>query len=34
VEVVPDATTIAFLVNPERLTADPKLREMENTARM
>jgi hypothetical protein len=34
VEVVPDATTIAFLVNPESLTADPKLREMENTARM
>ena len=34
VEVVPHATTIAFLVNPESLTADPKLREMENTARM
>jgi hypothetical protein len=34
VEVVPDATIIAFLVNPESLTADPKLREMENTARM
>jgi putative tryptophan/tyrosine transport system substrate-binding protein len=34
VEVVPRATTIAFLVNPKSLTADPKLREMENTARM
>ena len=34
VEVVPHPTTIAFLVNPESLTADPKLREMENTARM
>jgi putative ABC transport system substrate-binding protein len=34
VEVVPDATIIAFLVNPESLTADPKLREMENTAHM
>jgi putative ABC transport system substrate-binding protein len=34
VEVVPDAGTIAFLVNPQSLTADPKLREMENAARM
>src|SRR5580704_17960097 len=34
VQVVPRATTIAFLVNPKSLTADPKLREMENTARM
>ena len=34
VQVVPHATTIAFLVNPKSLTADPKLREMENTARM
>src|SRR5271165_5555305 len=34
VEVVPHATTIAFLVNPESLTADPKLREMESAARM
>ncbi|HKN08865.1 MAG TPA: ABC transporter substrate-binding protein [Pseudomonadota bacterium] len=34
VEVVPRATTIAFLVNPESLTADPKLREMESAARM
>jgi putative ABC transport system substrate-binding protein len=33
-QVVPHATTIAFLVNPESVTADPKLREMENTARM
>src|SRR6202047_2011847 len=33
-EGVPHATTIAFLVNPKSLTADPKLREMENTARM
>jgi putative ABC transport system substrate-binding protein len=34
VEVVPHATTIAFLVNPESLTADPKLREMAKAARM
>ena len=34
VQVVPRATTIAFLVNPESLTADPKMREMENAARM
>ncbi len=34
VEVVPRATTIAFLVNPNSLTAAPKLREMENAARM
>jgi putative ABC transport system substrate-binding protein len=34
VEVVPHAATIAFLVNPESVTADPKLREMENAARM
>jgi len=34
VEVVPRATTIAFLINPESLTADPKLREMERAARM
>jgi hypothetical protein len=34
VQVVPHATTIAFLVNPKSLTADPKLREMENAARM
>ena len=34
VEVVPHAATIAFLVNPNSLTADPKLREMENAARM
>ena len=34
VQVVPHATTIAFLVNPESVTADPKLREMENAARM
>ena len=26
VQVVPHATTIAFLVNPKSLTADPKLR--------
>jgi putative ABC transport system substrate-binding protein len=34
VEVVPQATTIAFLVNPESLTADPKLREMAKAARI
>ena len=34
VEVIPRATTIAFLVNPNSLTAAPKLREMENAARM
>jgi putative ABC transport system substrate-binding protein len=34
VQVVPHATTIAFLVNPESVTAAPKLREMENAARM
>ena len=34
VQVVPHATTIAFLVNPESVTADPKLREMENAGRM
>jgi putative ABC transport system substrate-binding protein len=34
VQVVPHATTIAFLVNPNSLTAAPKLREMENAARM
>ena len=34
VQVVPHAATIAFLVNPNSLTADPKLREMENAARM
>jgi putative ABC transport system substrate-binding protein len=34
VQVVPHAATIAFLVNPDSLTADPKLREMENAARM
>src|SRR5436853_453414 len=34
VQVVPHATTIAFLVNPESVTADPKLREMQNAARM
>jgi putative tryptophan/tyrosine transport system substrate-binding protein len=34
VEVVPHATTIAFLVNPKSLTVEPKLREMENAARM
>ena len=34
IEVVPHATTIAFLVNPQSLTADPKLREMESAARM
>jgi putative ABC transport system substrate-binding protein len=34
IEVVPLATTIAFLVNPQSLTADPKLREMESAARM
>jgi putative ABC transport system substrate-binding protein len=34
VQVVPHAATIAFLVNPKSLTADPKLREMENAARM
>jgi putative ABC transport system substrate-binding protein len=34
VEVVPHATTIAFLVNPKSLTADSKLRAMENAARM
>jgi putative ABC transport system substrate-binding protein len=33
-EVVPHATSVAFLVNPESLTVDPKLREMENAARM
>ena len=33
-QVVPHATTIAFLVNPESVTAAPKLREMENAARM
>ena len=34
-QVVPHAATyIAFLVNPDSLTADPKLREMENAARM
>src|SRR6202040_3632090 len=32
VQVVPHATTIAFLVNPDSVTADPKLREMENAA--
>jgi putative ABC transport system substrate-binding protein len=34
VQVVPRATTIAFLVNPESLTADVKMREMETAARM
>src|SRR6516165_1343673 len=34
VQVVPHATTIAFRVNPQSLTADPKLREMESAARM
>jgi putative tryptophan/tyrosine transport system substrate-binding protein len=34
VQVVPRAATIAFLVNPDSLTANPKLREMENAARM
>ena len=34
VQVVPHAATIAFLVNPDSLTANPKLREMENAARM
>src|ERR1700731_1583650 len=34
VQVVPDATTIAFLVNPDSVTADPKLREMENAAHL
>jgi putative ABC transport system substrate-binding protein len=34
IEVVPHATTIAFLVNPQSFTADPKLREMESAARM
>jgi putative tryptophan/tyrosine transport system substrate-binding protein len=34
VQVVPHATTIAFLVNPESVTAAPKLREMEMAARM
>jgi putative ABC transport system substrate-binding protein len=34
VQVVPHATTIAFLVNPDSVTADPKLREMENAARL
>jgi putative ABC transport system substrate-binding protein len=33
-QVVPHATTIAFLVNPDSVTADPKLREMENAARL
>jgi putative tryptophan/tyrosine transport system substrate-binding protein len=32
VQVVPHATTVAFLVNPDSVTADPKLREMENAA--
>ena len=34
VQVVPHATTVAFLVNPDSVTADPKLREMENAARL
>jgi putative tryptophan/tyrosine transport system substrate-binding protein len=34
VEVVPQATTIAFLINPDSQTAGPKLREMESAARM
>jgi putative tryptophan/tyrosine transport system substrate-binding protein len=34
VQVVPHAATIAFLVNPDSLTVNPKLREMENAARM
>jgi putative tryptophan/tyrosine transport system substrate-binding protein len=34
VEVVPHATTIAFLVNPKSVTADVKLRAMENAARL
>src|SRR5262249_27597606 len=34
IEVVPHAATIAFLVNPQSFTADPKLREMESAARM
>jgi putative ABC transport system substrate-binding protein len=34
VQVVPHATTIAFLVNPDSVTADPKLREMENAAHL
>jgi putative ABC transport system substrate-binding protein len=33
-QVVPHATTIAFLVNPDSVTAGPKLREMENAARL
>jgi putative tryptophan/tyrosine transport system substrate-binding protein len=33
IEVVPRATTIAFLVNPDSLTTDPKLQEMESAAR-
>ncbi|HEY7242956.1 MAG TPA: ABC transporter substrate-binding protein [Xanthobacteraceae bacterium] len=34
VQVVPHATTIAFLVNPQSVTADAKMREMENAAQM
>jgi putative ABC transport system substrate-binding protein len=34
VQAVPHATTVAFLVNPESVTADPKLREMEKAAHM
>jgi ABC-type uncharacterized transport system substrate-binding protein len=33
-QVVPHATTIAFLVNPDSVTVGPKLREMENAARL
>jgi putative tryptophan/tyrosine transport system substrate-binding protein len=33
-QVVPHATTIAFLVNPDSVTAGPKLREMKNAARL
>ncbi len=34
VEVVPHAATIAFLVNPQSVTADAKMREMQNAAQM
>ena len=34
VQVVPHATTIAFLVNPDSVTTGPKLREMTNAARL
>jgi putative ABC transport system substrate-binding protein len=34
VEVVPEAVTIGYLINPDGLTADAKLREMQNAARL